>query len=148
MSQPGGREEAMRIKASWAAAVLIAALALALVFTGCKQGVSKEERIDMFLEDLNKDPRPNSIRYNFSEACTDYGTITGAQFEIHFPVDSIPYSLSIGNYDPNPVTGTISGKTGGGFGNDPLAIAFTMTKDGDDWYILKLVLDVNTVVVE
>jgi hypothetical protein len=144
MSQPGGREEAMKIKAIWAAAVLI--LALALVFTGCKQGVSKEERIDMFLEDLNKDPRPSTIRYNFSEACTDYDTITGAYFQPHFPVDSIPYSLSIGNYDPNPVTGTISG-TDDGFGL-PAPIAFTMTKDGDDWYILKLVLDVNTVVVE
>jgi hypothetical protein len=134
----------MRIKAIWAAAVLILALALALVFTGCKQGVSKAERIDMFLEDLNKDPRPNSIRYNFSEACADYAAITGAHFQTDFPVESIPYSLSIGDYDPNPVTGTISG-TGAAFG-PPASIAFTMTKDGDDWYILKLVLEGKTIV--
>jgi hypothetical protein len=144
MSQPGGREEAMRIKVIWAAAVLIAALALLLVFTGCKQGVSKEERIDMFLEDINKDPIPNTVRYNFSSSCTIYTTIDGTLIAGDFPSGSIPYTLSIPDYGSNPVTGTISG-TDGAF-VPPVSIEFTMTKDGDDWYILKLVLDGATIV--
>ncbi len=136
----------MKIKAIGAAVILILVLALGLVLSGCEQGVSKEERIDLFLDDLNQDPRPNSIRYHFSESCADYSTITGDYFQPDFPVGSIPYSVSISNYDPNPVSGMISG-TGGVFG-DPVPVVFTMSKDGKDWHILKLVLDGVNVVVE
>lgn len=130
-------------------ASILVLLSLLLVLEGCELlGVKIEERIEMFLADLNNEPRPDSIRFNFSKSCQDYDTITGSTFGQYddFPWDSIPYTLNISDYDGNPVTGTISGKVGGSFGGTPLSIEFTMEKDGSDWYILKLVLSGSTIV--
>jgi hypothetical protein len=125
----------------------LALFSLLIVIQGCDlSGVSVDSRIDSFLADLNQAPRPDSIRFNFSESCLDYATITGLTFgEVaEFPWDSIPYFISISDYDANPVVGTISG-TGGSFGSAK-TIEFTMTEDGSDWYILKLVLGASTIV--
>jgi hypothetical protein len=128
---------------------IIIIISFFLILEGCGLfGVSVEKRIDTFLADLNQAPRPNSIRYNFSESCQDYDEITGLTFGEfdEFPWDSIPYTLNISDYDANPVTGTISGKVGGSFGGTPVFIEFTVVKEGFNWYILKLVLGVNTIV--
>ena len=125
---------------------VILALTLLLVFTGCEVGISKKDRINSFLDDLNENPIPNSIRYNFSSSCQDYGIFTGTYFAGDFPTDSIPYSFAISDYDPSVITGTASG-TAGSFGG-PFSIEFTMTKDGSDWYILKIVLDGSNIVAK
>ena len=128
---------------------LILVLAVMLMLEGCGLfGVTTEQRISFFLDDLNQSPRPDSIRFNFSTSCQDYDQITGltfGQFD-EFPWESIPYTLNIPNYDVNPVTGTISGKAGGTFGAAALDIEFTMIKEGYDWYILELVLVTNVIV--
>ena len=128
---------------------LILVLAVMLMLEGCGLfGVTTEQRISFFLDDLNQSPRPDSIRFNFSTSCQDYDQITGLWFgeSAEFPCDSIPYTLNISNYDVNPVTGTISGKALGSFGGTALDIEFTMIQEGFDWYILELVLDGGVVV--
>jgi len=133
----------MKTKSIITITAIIIALAFLLVIDGCKdeQSISKEQRISLFLDDLNQAPRPDSIRFHFSSSCADYATIDGGYFSNvdFFPEDSIPYSFGITDYDPNPVIGTAS-VTAGSFGG-PWQIEFTMTKDGSDWYILKLVLE-------
>ena len=120
-------------------------LLVAAVLISCGLfGFTKEQRITAFIEDLNQNPRANSIRYNFSPSCTVYNTIDGTFFNIDFPTDSIAYSISSLNLDADPVTATIAG-TGGSFGG-PFTIEFTLVQDGFDWFILKLVLDGSTIV--
>jgi hypothetical protein len=99
-------------------------------------GVTKEQRISFFTDDLNLDPIPNSVQSNFSPSCTIYDTIDGTLMRLSFPSSSIPYTVYNLDQDSNPVTGTISG-TGGTFGG-PWSIEFTMVKDGNDWLILEL----------
>jgi len=126
---------------------VIIALLLLLVFNGCNLlGVSKEQRISLFLDDLNQNPRPNSIRFHFSSSCSDYDIIDGGYFSgvSDFPENSIPYAFTISSYDPDIVTGTASG-TAGSFGG-PWPIEFTMVRERFDWYILKLVLDGSVIV--
>jgi hypothetical protein len=99
-------------------------------------GVTKEQRISFFTDDLNLDPIPNSVQSNFSPSCTIYDTIDGTLMRLSFPSSSIPYTVYNLDLDSNPATGTISG-TGGTFGG-PWSIEFTMVKDGNDWLILEL----------
>lgn len=125
-------------------AILVILLVLvAFSMTSCTV-IVKEQRISLFIADLNEDPRPNSIRYHFSPSATLYGTITGAFFNPHFPTDSIPYSISNIDLGSDPITATIAG-TGGGFGV-PVTIEFTMVEEDLDWLILGLVVDGGTVV--
>lgn len=124
---------------------VLIALTVLFAITSCELvPISVEQRISLFLADLNQDPRPDSIRYNFSSSCLDYGTIDGDYFLGDFPLTAILYSVSIPDYGADPVAGTISG-TGGTFGTD-VPIEFTMVKESSDWFILKLVLDTATIV--
>ena len=106
--------------------------------------IAKEQRISLFIADLNEDPRPNSIRYHFSPSATLYGTITSAFFNSDFPTNSISYSISNIDLGSDPITATISG-TGGDF-LGPFTIEFTMVEEDLDWLILKLVMDGSTIV--
>ena len=126
-------------------AILVIVFAVFLL-NSCDLAITKEQRISLFVDDLNQDPRPNSIRYNFSPSCAIYATLDGAFFSTDFQTDSIPYSVYNLNLNADPVTGTISGTgTGGTFGG-PWSIEFTMVKDGLDWLILKLRLQGTTIV--
>lgn len=128
---------------------LLAILVIVFVvflLNSCDLAVTKEQRISLFVDDLNQDPRPNSIRYNFSPSCVIYGTIDGAFFSFDFPTGSISYSVYSLDLNADPVTGTISG-TGGTFGG-PWSIEFTMVKDGLDWLIIELWLEGAGTVVQ
>ena len=125
---------------------VIAIVFVAFLFNSCDLAVTKEQRISLFVDDLNQDPRPNSIRYNFSPSCVVYSTIDGAFFSTDSPTSSISYSAYSLDVGGNPVTGTISG-TGGTFGG-PWSIEFTMVKDGLDWLILELWLEGAGTVVQ
>ena len=126
--------------------MVILLLLVVLFFNSCGLGLTKEQRIISFVEDLNQNPRSDSIRYNFSPSCTIYGTLTGTFFNTEFETDSIPFTVYNLNLDADPVTGTISG-TGGSFGG-PWSIEFTLVKDGLEWMILELWLEKSGTVVQ
>jgi hypothetical protein len=127
--------------------VVLMVVAVVILFHSCDMfGVTKEQRITVLVEDLNQNPRPNSIRYNFSPSCVVYSTIDSTFFNTDFQMDSIPYTVYNLNLDSDPVTGTISG-TGGSFGG-PWSIEFTMVQDGSDWLILELWLEIAGTVVQ
>lgn len=91
---------------------IIAVVLVLIVFTfeGCNLlGVSKQERIELFIEDLNEDPRPSSINYHFSETCIDKPIIDEDYFTDDFPVGEQPYTLSVSDFEANPITGNIYG---------------------------------------
>ena len=111
-------------------------------------GVSKEQRVTMFLDDLNLSAR-NNMYLNFDPSSTLYGGIDDVFFYTHFPTESIPYYLTNQNFDTDPVTATIMGQTstGNDFSPAPLEIRFTMTQDGFDWYISELWLEGSGTIV-
>ena len=125
--------------------IIIVVVFAAFLFNSCDLAITKEQRISLFVDDLNQYPRPNSIRYNFSPSCVIYSTIDGDFFSTDFQTDSIPYSVYSLDLNADPVTGTISG-TGGTFAG-PWSIEFTMVKDGLDWLILELWLEKSGTVV-
>ena len=111
---------------------------MVLSFESCKvAGVEIDERINMFIDDLNND-RANAYK-NFHPENTDiYYEIGEGYWDTHFPADG-PYSISgLDDSDSNNVTGTISGP--GTFGG-PKSTIFKMAKDGSDWQIEELTLN-------
>ena len=82
----------MKIKPISIALILLVVL-FAFSMTSCEL-ISKDQRISLFIADLNENPRPDSIRFHFSPSATQYPTIDGTFFNIDFPTDSIQYSIS------------------------------------------------------
>lgn len=123
-------------------------LITATLFSCDLLGVSKEQRVTMFLDDLNLSDRSN-MYLNFDSSITLYGGIDDGFFHTHFPTDSIPYNLTNQNFDVDPVTATIMGQTGTGndFSPAALEIHFTMTQDGSEWYISELWLEGSGTIV-
>ena len=108
-------------------------------------GISKEQRVTMFLDDLNLSDRSN-MYLNFDPSITLYGGIDDPFFQIHFPIESIQYYLTNQNFNSDPITATIMGQTAD-FSVAPLEIRFTMTQDGFDWYISELWLEISGTIV-
>ena len=54
-------------------------------------------------------------------------------------MDEQLYTLSVSDFETNPVIGTIYGT--GVLYSTGADIEFTMTQEGTDWYILKIVVD-------
>ena len=126
--------------------ILIAISVVVLTFQGCDLGLTKELRIAAFLDDLNQNPRSDSMRYHFHPSASQYYTIVGGTFD-DFTTDSIPYILSNLDFSSDVVTGTVMGSTND-FSLSPLAIEFTMEKDGFDWLIRKLWVDSYGTIVQ
>jgi hypothetical protein len=121
---------------------------LPLLLSSCDLlGVSIENRIEYFIDDLNND-RPNAIT-NFHPTET-YDRLTGAItcdplgtcfWDADFPVGGTPYTLvSIIDTDPLNVRVTINGGPpgwgDGGSGTDEFK--FVMIADGTNWLIEEL----------
>jgi hypothetical protein len=117
-----------------------------LSFNSCELGLTKELRIAAFLDDLNQNPRSDSMRYHFHPSAGQYDTIVAGTFN-DFTTLSIPYVFSSMNYSGNPVTGMVMGSTID-FSAAPLWIEFTMEQDGINWLILKLEVQNYGVIVQ
>lgn len=136
----------MKIKLISVSMIIVLLLVVVLLNSCDLFGVTKDQRITSFVEDLNQNPRPNSIQSNFSSSGTIYNTLNGAFFDIDFPTSSIPYAVSNLDLDSDPVTGTISGTGDPAFGGS-CAIEFTMVKEKSDWLILELWVEFAGIVV-
>ena len=122
---------------------LLAAI-LVLAFGGCSlTGVSVEDRMAQFLDDLSNTDR-GDIYLNFHPDLTaDYEALRGGTFlpdwETMFPtVGYVPYSIpDLDASDPANVTGNISSSWDAAWPG-PKPIVFRMAKDGADWMIEEL----------
>ncbi len=122
---------------------LLAAI-LVLAFGGCSLGVSVEDRVAQFLDDLNNTDR-SDIYLNFHPTLTaDYAALQGGtlvDWDVPFPVAYISYSIpDLDTSDSGNVTGNISSSNDAAWPG-PKPIVFRMAKDGADWMIEELDLD-------
>jgi hypothetical protein len=128
--------------------LFLAALAAVLlsIFFGCdlagSKGVSIEERIDSFIEDINAG-RYNKLYTHFHPTKTEkYNQIKPDSYWTTIFPDTRDYSLSEKIIVGSTCTSTITG--GVIYNNTP--IIFYMAKDGDDYMIEKLVIAGVTIV--
>jgi len=116
-----------------------------LLYTGCKSSISIEERIEMFVTDLNT-KRGNAYSNFQTDDPLDYDAIKAADFwEIDFPVgDSTPYTYSNLNTDvPSNVIMSMYGPT---VFVSPKTVKFVMVQEGKDWYIRELYIEGNPII--
>jgi hypothetical protein len=130
--------------------VLLAAVVV-LALGGCSLvGISVEDRVAQFLEDLNS-PDRSQIYLNFHPTLTaDYGALQGGTlvaWDTVFPISGyVPYSIpDLDPSDPESVTGNISSANDAAWVG-PKAIEFRMAQDGADWMIEELDLDLANLV--
>jgi hypothetical protein len=126
------------VKKSYIRLALLAAV-LVLAFGGCSLfPVSIEERIQLFMDDLNKTDR-SMIYLNFHPTLTtDYDAIQGGthlpDWDVPFAVAYISYSIAdLDPSNPSTVTGNINTAYGAWAG--PKAVVFRMAQDGANWMI-------------
>jgi hypothetical protein len=129
---------------------LLFAAVLALTISGCDMlGVGVQDRVTMFLGDLNSSDR-GDIYLNFHPTLTtDYPAIqngTYPDWSTLFPIGTyIPYSISnLDTSDPGNVTGDIDSVNGAWAG--PKAIVFRMAQEGLDWMIQEMDLDAANII--
>ncbi|HOV38406.1 MAG TPA: hypothetical protein PLG79_06775 [Spirochaetales bacterium] len=128
--------------------LFLAALAAALlsIFFGCdlagSKGVSIEERIDSFIEDINAGLYDNLYTHFHPTETEKYAEIKPAGFWTTIFPDTGDYSLS----NKSIVGSTCTGKITGGDIYSNTLITFYMAKDGDDYMIKRLdIADVTKV---
>ena len=129
---------------------LVLTAVLVLAIGGCDLiGVSIQDRVSLFLADLNSLDR-SQIYLNFHPTLTnDYSAIqneTLPDWALLFPTGTyIPYSISgLDTSDPWNVFGSINSIDGAWGGAK--SIIFRMAKDGPDWMIRELDLDGSNLV--
>lgn len=122
--------------------LLTVVFVIMMVFSlaGCKEDatMSKDDRIEEFVSDLNKSNRDGIFKDHFHSDSTSYANGDEDSVDPVFPNVSGGYSykvVSITGDNPKTVAITCSGD-GVADGN----YTFTMKEeDADDWYILKII---------
>jgi len=129
--------------------ILLAAI-LVLALAGCDLlGVSVQDRVTLFLADLNSSDRSN-IYLNFHPTLTnDYAAIqneTYPDWSTLFPTNTyLPYSItSLDTSDPWNVTGLINSVNGAWAGPKP--IVFRMAQEGTSWMIQEFDFDGGNII--
>lgn len=126
--------------------LIILSLIIIVGFTGCSLfGTKIDERIDSFISDLNND-RANAYNNFHPDKTTDYNAIKSATYwDTDFPSGTPNYSISgLDDSDSDNVTAEISGPSG--FSTQE--ITFSMAKDGCDWMIVEVFLELEGKVVD
>ena len=120
---------------------LVLAAVLVLAIVGCDLlGVSVQDRVSLFLADLNSTDR-SDIYLNFHPALTvDYSALQGGAFpdwSTLFPTGgNIPYSINnLDTADPGNVTGDFVSINGVWLTHP---FVFRMAQDGPDWMIQEM----------
>ena len=120
---------------------ILIAIAIAIIpaFYGYElTGVSIEERIQHFENDLNDADRDDAYLNFHPSRTADYGTITGDGqiFDDTFPPSERDYKITISDEsNPNNIIGIIEAD---GVGFPTVEIYFKMAQDGSDWMIEEL----------
>ena len=134
------------------AAALIASLLLVLL-GGCSQfGIDVHDRLSLFAANLNAVDR-STLNDQFDKPLvTMIATMNTAWWNTNFPPPPDPehaYSVTLLDYvDPANVVATIMGPPlFNGFSAAPVNAVFVMSKEGADWFILKVSLN-GTVVIQ
>jgi hypothetical protein len=133
-------------------AAMIASLLLVFL-GGCTPfGIDVHDRLSMFVTSLNAVDR-STINTQFdTPLVTMIPTLTTAWWNTNFPPPPDPehaYSVTLLDYvDPANVVATIMGPPlFNGLSGAPLNAVFVMSKEGADWFILRVSLN-GTVVIQ
>lgn len=125
------------------------------MYTGCNtDAVSIEDRISMFMEEINKTDRsdvwvhlhPDANQTNTNGKLDSFWGGSGL-----FPEANITYSLSSQTVSNSIVTATIAASNGtpAGWSGASESIKFTMKEDGTDiWFINKIELPTGTTIFD
>ncbi|AFG37171.1 hypothetical protein [Spirochaeta africana] len=128
-----------RFKVIAGAAVLAALLLVGVA--GCNlfddDSVSPRERVDAFMEDMNRSSRSNIRSKHIHPDASDYSTLSTSYFEDPFPTDQT-YTLSSVNVSGSTISATINSSDGAWSGE---AIEFRTRNDGDVAKIIRLTID-------
>ncbi len=121
-----------------------ALLAVSLfVFFSCQmeEPVSKEDRMDIFLEDLNEDLDRDEIYKNLHPDIRNAWKDPSSWSTTALRSDYEPFSFGSLSYGDTTVAGTITSDFHSG---DPLEVQ--IKKDGDDWFIKKVIINSGDVI--
>ncbi|MCX7786975.1 MAG: hypothetical protein N2442_04670 [Spirochaetes bacterium] len=131
-----------RIKIAFAILTTILILSL---FSGCDlfmaKGVTIEERIDMFMKDVNAGNYGNLYTHFHPQDTQQRQQVASASFWTPYFQQGTIYSYKIQTVILDIATVTV---TGGVWSSTPFL--FTMAKSGDDYYIKKLAISGATIV--
>jgi hypothetical protein len=131
--------------------LLLSAIAFLALVLGCGFGVTIDQRLEQFIEDLNVTSRDNTVYLNFDPGLGDYDALAiGAYWDGVFPDGgtTLAYALSeISINDAGDGTATVLAMIDGpvSFGG-PWAIEFGLVRIGFEWFIGSITLDGATVV--
>ncbi len=127
----------MKIKISVISSIIISVLII-LLFTGCAEKVSIQDRLDMFIAELNKTDR-SDVYTNCHPDASKYSQAKPASYwDGIFPTAQIEYSLDSTSPSGSTVLTTL--KSTGGLNDSD--IEFEMKEDTPDvWFINKIDLN-------
>jgi hypothetical protein len=129
----------MKMKIKHIFSLVLLLIFILFCYLGCDFAVSIEQRVDIFITDLNTDRDAAYLNF-LPDDPLDYDAIKAASFwQTPFPVgDGTPYSYSAGDLDTsNPSSVTLELYGPSAFA-PPKTITFVMIQDGLSWYIREL----------